>query len=308
MTLSDHLNSFITLNKPSLKLSYTTYKKVCTNTAIDSFRIIPSGKKVIICFTRGKCFIIDGFQTENTVFHSFSYISTTNTVLYGTLFYVKDCPFVSIDDVIMYNNKFVLNTTYWTDKLKIMDIIIESVAAAATEKQIVFGTPIIVFTENDIRAKLNNNVKHMYKIQCIQLITSSLSHCVMSCEYYKNCLTSHNPYHMPAMETLGKMSKQTKEKIFTVIADMQHADTYYVYNYFYNTKKVLVKELVGNANIPNYKTSVMMNALFNKPTLLLDKIEESDDEDECTGTGTGAKMLCTFDYKFKLWTPMKQIT
>ena len=69
------------------------------------------------------------------------------------------------------------------------------------------------------------------------------------------------------------------------------------------------------ASIPDYKTSVMMNALFRniKENRSLDALEESDDEDEFENTNIDKfvdltkkiKMKCVFHHKFKKWTPIE---
>jgi L-ascorbate metabolism protein UlaG (beta-lactamase superfamily) len=64
------------------------------------------------------------------------------------------------------------------------------------------------------------------------------------------------------------------------------------------------------AHIPNYKTSVMMNALFRniKENRNLDALEESDDEDEVlmplVDLNKCMPMLCAFNHRFKRWQPV----
>jgi hypothetical protein len=64
------------------------------------------------------------------------------------------------------------------------------------------------------------------------------------------------------------------------------------------------------AHIPNYKTSVMMNALFRniKENRNLDALEESDDEDEAhtplVDLNKRVRMSCTFSARFKRWQPV----
>ena len=80
-------------------------------------------------------------------------------------------------------------------------------------------------------------------------------------------------------------------------------------NYDYDISNKLI------ASIPDYKTSVFMNALFRniKENRSLDALEESDDEDEFENTNIDKfvdltkkiKMKCIFNYKFKKWTPIE---
>ena len=69
------------------------------------------------------------------------------------------------------------------------------------------------------------------------------------------------------------------------------------------------------AYIPDFKTSVMMNKLFRniKENSNLDLLEESDNEDEFENENEDRfvyldrefNMLCSYNYKFKKWVPLK---
>jgi hypothetical protein len=63
------------------------------------------------------------------------------------------------------------------------------------------------------------------------------------------------------------------------------------------------------AHIPNYKTSVMMNALFRniKENRNLDALEESDDEEEgaLVDLNKCVQMSCIFNARFKRWQPVE---
>jgi hypothetical protein len=106
-----------------------------------------------------------------------------------------------------------------------------------------------------------------------------------------------------------------KYKIFIVSADIQN-DVYHLVDP--DTPSANDSVGVSNkliASIPDYKTSVMMNALFRniKENRCLDALEESDDEDEFENINIDKfvdltkkiKMKCVFNYKFKKWTPIE---
>ena len=124
-----------------------------------------------------------------------------------------------------------------------------------------------------------------------------------------------------------------KYKIFIVSADIQN-DIYNLVdpdavnellsNHDYTiANKLIADKLIADkliadkliAAIPDYKTSVFMNALFRniKENRSLDALEESDDEDEFENTNIDKfvdltkkiKMKCVFNYKFKKWTPVE---
>lgn len=112
-------------------------------------------------------------------------------------------------------------------------------------------------------------------------------------------------------------SYNNKYKIFIVTPDIQN-DIYYLVDPDTHTYSNSGATSVSNkliASIPDYKTSVMMNALFRniKENKSLDALEESDDEDEFENTNIDKfvdltkkiKMKCVFNYKFKKWTPVE---
>lgn len=101
--------------------------------------------------------------------------------------------------------------------------------------------------------------------------------------------------------------------VFIVTADIQF-DVYHLFAYGRNRTFVYY----GIANIPDYQTSIYMNRLFrNIPEIAdLDKIEESDDEDEFQNPkedkwvdlNKHVYMECKFHWKFKKWVPVKTVS
>jgi hypothetical protein len=101
-------------------------------------------------------------------------------------------------------------------------------------------------------------------------------------------------------------SYNKKYKIFIVSADIQN-DVYHLTDTDNNDDLI--------ASIPDYKTSVFMNALFRniKENRSLDALEESDDEDEFENTNIDKfvnltkkiKMKCVYNFRFKKWTPIE---
>lgn len=100
--------------------------------------------------------------------------------------------------------------------------------------------------------------------------------------------------------------------VFLIRADRQY-DIYHLYAFGKN--KVPVYYNV--AYIPNYRTSVFMNALFRniRENTNLDYIEESDDEtdfedireDKYVDLQKTLYMECTFQPKFKKWVPIRVV-
>jgi len=98
----------------------------------------------------------------------------------------------------------------------------------------------------------------------------------------------------------------TVTAILTAVADVRE-DIYTLY--------AASSTPVGTANIPDYKTSVMMNSLFRniKENRNLDALEESDDEDEFEDTREDKyvdttkriNMVCEYSAKYRSWIPRR---
>ena len=93
-------------------------------------------------------------------------------------------------------------------------------------------------------------------------------------------------------------------RIFVIRPDAQN-DIYYVLRSA--DEPITANTMI--AHIPNYKTSVMMNALFRniKENRNLDALEESDDEEEeaLVDLNKCLQMSCIFNARFKRWQPVK---
>jgi hypothetical protein len=106
-------------------------------------------------------------------------------------------------------------------------------------------------------------------------------------------------------------NKRERLAVFQVKPEIQN-DIYYLYCYD-NISQTLVHYNI--AYIPDFKTSVMMNKLFRniKENTNLDLLEESDNEDEFENEKEDRfvyldrefNMLCSYNYKFKKWVPLK---
>lgn len=106
-------------------------------------------------------------------------------------------------------------------------------------------------------------------------------------------------------EKVKPRSFAPKSRVFTIRPDIQN-DIYYV---LHNPDETITANTMI-AHIPNYKTSVMMNALFRniKENRNLDALEESDDENEAdtplVNLEKTMQMECVFSYRFKRWQPV----
>jgi hypothetical protein len=98
---------------------------------------------------------------------------------------------------------------------------------------------------------------------------------------------------------------KSQTRTFVIAPDAQN-DIYYVLRG--SDEPITANTMI--AHIPNYKTSVMMNALFRniKENRNLDALEESDEEDEAliplVDVNKRVRMSCTFSTRFKRWQPV----
>jgi hypothetical protein len=100
------------------------------------------------------------------------------------------------------------------------------------------------------------------------------------------------------------------EATFRVKATIQD-DIYNIYCFDYNGPD----QPYGDAMIPTYKSSVMMNGLFRtiKENGNLDRLEESDDDDEFENTSEdkfvdlnkSLVMRCVYSRRFRKWQPIE---
>lgn len=306
-------NTIIT-NFQKLKLSYdnNVHKKVCgiprsyMNDSNDIYCLIPKGSKFYVWFTsiedKRVCVFINSFLQKKNVFIypiQFDKHLSLNTVLYGTLHYLKESTgnnkIFTIEDMLMYKG-YDLRTQ--TEQYRI--------------------SSIISLLGND----LPDNMQHKTNIK--------ISPCHMSFSYdellqnYNNGHFYYLAYSIQKRHTLqsfkldrrkdstvltnvpnSSSSSHSLKNIMDIQADIK-CDVYHLYK---------DSEYIGVADIPDYKTSVMMNRLFRhiKENDNLDALEESDEEEEFQDISdekfmkknTIIKMDCKYNHKTKRYIPLR---
>jgi hypothetical protein len=249
--------------------------------------------------------------------------------LYGTLFYHLNNKFFSIEDIFLYKGQDFSDHNYSNKLLKICLMLKNDIKQISYNSHfVVFGLPIISNTYEDLDKKITD-IK--YKINSIYYINPNKKNSFLVLpfnEYNKNCQEQTTELdcktvleYVPDINTkksnkfsesskiIGTYHKMDSQKFITKIflckPDIQN-DIYHLYS--------LNNEYVGLACIPDYKTSKMMNTLFRiiKENNDLDKLEESDDEDEFENPNIDKfvflnksyKMECEYNKKFKKWVPI----
>jgi hypothetical protein len=295
---------------PDLKLSYETivHKKVYN---CDLILAIPSGIKCFAWFTTfNDKYVCILFELENNDKKEIKNIRIINTcfskslcygtIIYGTYFYHLNNPFFSIEDIFFYKNRDISREN-WNNKFNKMANMIKSDMKQISYNSnfVVFGLPIITRSNEKMDTILNSDVK--YKIHCIQYyqLNKINSYCSLQIDKF-NIIADHNE--------LKEIERIPKIIVLEVKPDIQND----VYNLYCSDKLSC-----GTACIPDYKTSVMMNKLFRniKENEDLDKLEESDDEEEFENPNVDKfvyldksfKMKCHYNKKFKKWVPLEVV-
>jgi hypothetical protein len=312
------------------------------------FFMIPKGKKFFVWFKNGECLFLEldnDKQIVNVMSKKTSRIFPNDTILYGTHFYYRVPPpintnsnyvvnvqyYFTIENIHYYNGVNLDATQTVFEKCKTLHL---AFTTATLEKtfQVDIGLPHIDTCLERISA-----VKPFYQVYCVQKKKSNdktnqyqnihfnmlptiqkmeqqqtpanpVSKHTITMENNKKYIENSNNYS----SNTNNSNNNKKYKIFIVSADIQNdiynlADPNDLSNYDISNKLI--------ASIPDYKTSVFMNALFRniKENRSLDALEESDDEDEFENTNIDKfvdltkkiKMKCVFNYKFKKWTPIE---
>jgi hypothetical protein len=262
---------------------------------------------------------ITNIKIMNAVFKS---DMVFGTIFYGTMFYHSRNNFFTLEDVFYYKGVDVSRNS-WLKKFELFDkIMSDDIKQLSYNKNfIVFGLPLL---SNNVDELINQISNIKYKIKTIQFRIFNISNkslfvsfANLTCPNVETTKALHNKsvvevVKIPKLEVpvhSYQNYKKRKEIVFNVKADVQN-DIYHLY-----CKHDTSLENYNVAFIPNYTTSVMMNKLFRniKENINLDALEESDDEDEFQNEKEDRfvnlektyNMMCSYNYKFKKWTPLR---
>ena len=340
--LSDKNKETLFSEFPNVKLSYENiiHKKVYNS---DVVLAIPVGKKCFAWFTeynnQNVCFIIEldenkkmtNIKITNVCFKSdLSY----GTIFYGTSFVYFNRPFFTIEDIFYYKGNNISQKN-WLEKFTLFKTIMkEDISQIAYNNHFtVFGLPILSNNIDDLKQKISGI---HYKIHSIQFKLYNKINNFLYMSFYgfnnvsqmqkmpdniktvepknniKNNANSEKIYDKKYEQpNIRHKNINTKETNFKIKASIQN-DIYHLYCRSINSSKDIYYDI---AYIPSFTTSVMMNKLFRniKENINLDKLEESDDEEEFENEKEDRhvnllksyNMICSFNYKFKKWVPLR---
>ena len=296
MNLTHYEQEKLLKDFPKVELSYE--KKLHKKVQTDICLTIPKGKKYFAWFKTFKkndlCFLLNIDRKQNSIEEisvnicAFDKIlcSERGTILYGTIFYVNKIKFFNIENIFYSRGNSLIHCNQHI-KLKEIETIMKKYIRqiAYMPNNVIFGTPIIETNYYNLKNKIQELPYDLYAIQHRFI--------------YKNS---------PFLNEFIKLERQIF-KIFEIKASIIND----IYDLYYMNNSKLEKYKV--ACIPNYKTSMMMNALFRniKENRNLDLLEESDDEEEFENISLDKFvdldkkiiMECVFIKKFDSWQPIK---
>lgn len=326
--LNDQEKEVILSELPNIKLSYENI--IHKNVYSDFVLAIPEGKKCFAWFTSNEngniCYILELKENKQVcdikiVNCCFDNRLSYGTIFYGTIFNYLNNSFFSIEDIFFYKGTNVSNYN-WIKKLELFErIMTNDIKQISYNKSfIIFGLPLIKINLYDLLNEINN-IK--YKIKGIQFRNYNdkniswyleLTNIIKSSQDLKQKKYTTPPKQVTNTNLKSDCKNANKKErlaVFQVKPEIQN-DIYYLYCYD-NVSKSLVHYNI--ACIPDFKTSVMMNKLFRniKENSNLDLLEESDNEDEFENEKEDRfvyldreyNMLCSYNYKFKKWVPLK---
>ena len=286
---------------PNIELSYEKkiHKKVNKTLNNRIYLTIPKGNKFFAWFVKFKnkklCVLLSINKRKNTIVSIKSYncvfdttlTSGLGTILYGTIFHIRNFRFFNIEDMFTFRGK-KLNNFSERAKLDLYSILMENYLKQTfyTKNSIIFGLPIISEDYNYIKNTIDKLPYELYAIQSRTINKKGI--------YYNNIV---------------ERDESIEHHATFLIKPTINTD---IYDLFYLNKNYL--ERFNVAHIPDFKTSVMMNKLFRtiKENNNLDLLEESDDDEEFEDISLDKyvdlnkkyKMKCVYNKRFERWIPL----
>ena len=294
MVLTQKEKEFVMKAFPSFELCYEDNfrSKVHYPAGSTLYVAIPKGVKCFAWFTIYQgcptCFIIERDKGYNRIrnieiWHAcFDEMLCIGTVVHGVFVKRDGQQFCIIDDIYFYKGRFIGNQLPKT-KLKY----IENFFAAT--RLVSYSSRFIVFVlslMDTSKITLLENFDNLgYVPYCIQ---------------YRH-MSNYCPY---------KNERYVHDKNIVLLIRPHTQNDIYKFFCAHNA----TDQEDGILNIPNYKTSVMMNSLFRyiKENVNLDTLEESDSEEEFEDVDLNKyivkkelNMCCSFNTSIKRWEPIE---
>jgi hypothetical protein len=294
MLLSRKEKETIISQFPTFDLCYEEHfrSKVQSPPGKTLYLAIPKGTKCFAWFRLYQglptCIIMERDKCRNyigdvNILHAcFDEMLCIGTIIHGVIVKTQKQQYFLMDDVYYYKGVFIGNKPPRI-KLKYMEFFLASTKLASySSRFIVFVLPLMNISRQGLIEAFDNL---NYIIYCIQHRT----------------INEFRPY---------KNERYVLDK--NVVLLVRPGTQNDIYRFYCSFLKTEVED--GTLNIPDYKTSVMMNSLFRniKENANLDTLEESDSEDDFENIDENKYILlkeqcmqCTFNQKIKRWEPVK---
>ena len=325
MELINHDLHSVMLNYPKFELAYETVSQKGDLTQYDACIVIPTGKKAFIWNTFHKTqditYLLEmnrNKQISKAIILDQREIHPLchNSIVYGTILDNDDHntnDYFVIEDIYYYNGVSMKNTPFANKLYYIKDYILniqKTVDAFTFAVPYIWGcrytdsTNELPFTIEKTTQEKLGYIPHHLQYRSKQYILPYINVLInrklnLTSQPATPNLSNSNRYYI-SRYTIDFFKPQYKyNTIFQVKADIQN-DIYHLFAF--GNKKSLV--YYGIMYIPDYKTSVFMNALFRniKENKNIDYIEESDDEDDFQNISpekyVDLHKILTFDCKF----------
>lgn len=279
------------------ELSYDAilHKKVYA----DLFMVKPKGVMAYIWFTyirdKNVCILIEvnkkgeikDLNTYPACFDNALSLSS-GTIIVGTHFVHNDQNYFATEDVLVYQGTNVASNSFNENIILLREIFERHICQKSYNSNFMtFGMPCWCRTYNAALQTIDSLPYNVYGIKAINT---------------KNT-------RQPICGIYRRRERKNVEGIFEVKADVE-SDIYNLYCFDPRNSNVY-----GRAAVPTYKRSVELNNIFRrvKENTDLDKLEESDDEDDFENieedkfvdTKKSVIMRCIYHKKFGKWEPIE---
>ena len=298
MFLTLHNKTQLYKTFPQVELSYedTAYKKVH---AADLYMALPNKKKHFAWFThfnsKNVCFVVDIINEKLGNIRSypccFDSCLSLGTLIYGSLI-VKDKQTVfCTEDILQYGGR-QLDKLHWNNRLSYLSRFMRHTKPVMFSKDfLIISMPLFSRDYKELELFIEHSTYDVEYIQSRKLD----SHKFLNFDIHQ--INRNERTSLPVATFLVKPCLQTD-----------------IYDLFCYSNKI---EFYGTANIPDFKTSKLMNSIFRniRENARLDAIEESDEEDEFENidedkyvyTDRSRIMKCVYSFRFKRWTPIETL-
>lgn len=286
---------------PQIKLSYDNHvhKKVL-HSEYELITAVPVGKRCFAWFTlfrdQPACIVLEtdkslqikDVQQATTCFASSLCLGT---ILHGTLFCHMNHSFFSMEDILYLKGMDVRRDSWFTKLSHMQELLQKDIVQTFYNTHfLVFGLPLMASSEEEMERK-----KQRVSYPLHQQVLSPVAPLVP--------LVPLVPV-APAPKLMEQAI--TSYTILLFKPDIEN-DVYHIY--------ADNNDYLGVASIPDYQTSMMMNAMFRdiKENRDLDALEESDDEDEFENPNIDKfvylershKFECRYNKRHHKWYPVK---